>query len=302
MTAITFQNVNKSYHSSPILQNMNIAIKKNTLTGVIGRNGVGKTTALKLIAGFTQPSSGQVTVFGHSPFNNVIVAENRIFVDDRMAFPESFTLKQILREAARFFPNWNATLANGLVDYFDLHLLRRHSALSKGKKSTFNTIIGLAARCPLTIFDEPTTGMDSSARQDFYRALLKEYIAHPRTILVSSHHVEEIEHLLEDVLIIHQGDIGYFGSTTELQEKYIRLIGNEAAIQSFIKKRKTYNKQLNGTLSNVIIDNDLTSAEYAQLQSAAIRTQAVSANDAYITLTSSSKGGIDDVLQRTYDY
>ena len=68
-------------------------------------------------------------------------------------------------------------------------------------------IIGLAARCPLTIFDEPTTGMDAAVRKDFYRALLKDYIAYPRTIILSSHHLEEIEDLLEDVLLIHDGKI-----------------------------------------------------------------------------------------------
>ncbi|MBO1910235.1 ABC transporter ATP-binding protein, partial [Microvirga sp. 3-52] len=179
MNVVEFTNVTKVYRTHTVLNEMNFTIKQGVLTGIIGRNGVGKTTLMKLIVGFIEETSGKVEVFSEKPFNNL-----------KVSYP--MTVTDILKECRRFYANWDAGLAERLISYFGFHPNARHAQLSKGKKSTFNAIIGISARCALTIFDEPTTGMDSSVRKDFYRALLKDYIAHPRTILLSSHHIEEI--------------------------------------------------------------------------------------------------------------
>jgi len=125
-----------------------------------------------------RPTAGQVRVFGLDPFNSLKVSANLIFVDESMAFPP-FSLREILDEASKFYANWDKPLADGLFEYFALNPKQRHPNLSKGMKSTFNAIVGIAAHCPLTILDEPTSGMDSAVRRDFYRALLKDYIACP---------------------------------------------------------------------------------------------------------------------------
>ena len=134
--------------------------------------------------------------FGEHPFNSLKVSANSIFIDDTMSFSDKLTLKDILKEARRFYRELGCGHLHSDFSII-LAFIRMHDIdhLSKGKKSTFNAIIGIASHCPLTIFDEPTTGMDTVVRKDFYRALLKDYIAHPRTILLSSHHLEEIEDL-----------------------------------------------------------------------------------------------------------
>ncbi len=177
MTVVEFTNVTKSYRTHTVLKEMNFTIKQGVLTGIIGRNGVGKTTLMKLIVGFIEETSGKVEVFSEKPFNSLKVSANSILVDDGMNFPYPMTVTDILKECNRFYANWDAGLAERLVSYFGFHPNARHAQLSKGKKSTFNAIIGISARCALTIFDEPTTGMDSSVRKDFYRALLKDYLA-----------------------------------------------------------------------------------------------------------------------------
>ncbi|MGO4886675.1 ABC transporter ATP-binding protein [Anaerobacillus sp. MEB173] len=196
----------KTYGGKKALNNLSFMIEENKITGIIGRNGAGKTTLLKIIAGFLRETSGEIKVFSEKPFNSLTVSANMIFVDDQMSLPTTLSLQEILEVAATFYKNWDMELAQRLFDYFSFHRDQRHSSLSKGMKSTFNMILGLSARCPLTIFDEPTTGMDAAVRADFYRALLKDYIAYPRTILISSHHLDEIEDLLEDVLLIKEGE------------------------------------------------------------------------------------------------
>ncbi|MDY0410295.1 ATP-binding cassette domain-containing protein [Paracerasibacillus soli] len=114
-----------------------------------------------------------------------------------MSFQSSLTLKELLHQGEVFYENWDMDFAMRLFKYFSFHPDDIHENLSKGKKSTFNMIFGVASRCPLTIFDEPTTGMDAAVRKDFYRVLLRDYIAYPRTIIISSHYLDEIENDLK---------------------------------------------------------------------------------------------------------
>lgn len=297
MTVIEFKNVIKTYRTHDVLQGMNFDIKKNVLTGIIGRNGVGKTTLMKIIVGFIEETSGTVEVFSEKPFNSLKVSANSILVDDAMNFPDAMTLADILKECARFYPNWDARLAKRLVDYFGYYPKARHLQLSKGKKSTFNAIIGLAARCPLTIFDEPTTGMDAAVRKDFYRALLKDYIDHPRTILLSSHHIEEIEDLLEDVLLVHEGIAHFHGPITELQEMFLSLTGKPDKLALYTEDKKVVYKTEIGPYPQWTVENRFTEEDIERMTMDGVMIAPVSANDAYITLTNQPKGGIDDVFK-----
>lgn len=297
MTVIQFKNVRKTYRTHQVLKNMDFNIRQNVLTGIIGRNGVGKTTLMKIIGGFIEETSGDVEVFAVKPFNSLKVSANSIFIDDAMNFPESMTLADILKECARFYPNWDAGFAQKLVDYFGYFLHARHLHLSKGKKSTFNAIIGLAARCPLTIFDEPTTGMDSAVRKDFYRALLKAYIAHPRTILLSSHHIEEIEDLLEDVLLVHEGRAYFHGPIPELQEMFITLTGTNEQLTTYTAEKEVVDRSTVGPYPKWTVKNEFSEQELEHMTANGLRVDSVSANDAYIALTNGPRGGIDDVFK-----
>ena len=299
MNVIEFNDVTKKYGSRTVLNQIDFSIRENVLTGIIGRNGVGKSTLMKIAVGHIQATSGDVQVFSDHPFNSLKVSANSILIDDTMSFSDKLTLMDILREANRFYPNWDAPLAQRLFDYFSFHSDARHMDLSKGKKSTFNAIIGLASHCPLTIFDEPTTGMDTIARKDFYRALLKDYIAHPRTILVSSHHLEEIEDLLEDILLVHNRTVLFHSSITDLQEMFVRLIGKNEKLLEYVTTKETFGSQMNGSFSEILFKNTFTSDELMRLSELDIKIVPVSANDAYVALTTGTKGGIDDVFNGT---
>lgn len=297
MVIIKCENVTKSYRSKTIFNELNFTIKENSLTGIIGRNGVGKTTLMKMISGFVQESSGRFEVFSERPFNSLKVSSNSIFIDDLMPFPQSMTMNDILNECRRFYFRWDHDLALRLMDYFSLHPQLKIRVLSKGKRSTFNAIIGIASRSPLTVFDEPTTGMDAVVRKDFYRALLKDYIAHPRTILLSSHHVEEIEHLLEDVLLISDHKVLFHDSITALQETFLHITGKEQLILKHIGRQDIIAEKDTGPYVILTVKNQLTDETLEAMRKDNIRISPVSANEAYVALTQRTKGGIDDVFK-----
>src|SRR5690625_4316606 len=295
MNVVEINNLSKVYRRRKALDKLSLTIKADTITGVIGRNGAGKTTLLKLIAGYLKESTGKINVFSKRPFNNLFVSSQSVFIDDIMYFPESLTLKELLIEGERFYENWDMTFAKALFDYFSFDPNSIHDHLSKGKQSTFNMIFGLSTRAPLTIFDEPTTGMDVSVRKDFYRVLLKDYLAYPRTILLSSHHLDEIEHLLENVLLIDQGRHLLHLPIDDLKEYAVGMTGEKTKVEELIQgKQIIYKENTDSNMMFVVMKRNI---DPQVLKQVGISVKPIRPSDLCVYLTKDSKGGIDDVLK-----
>jgi len=294
---IKCEDLSKKYRSTSALSNLSCVIKEHTITGVIGRNGAGKTTFMKLVAGYLKKTTGEIQVMDENPFTSLKVSANTIFIDDQMSFPTSLNLEELLESFAMFYPNWNMPLAKELMLYFKLPQKTYVQNLSKGMRSTFHAIIGFAVRCPLTIYDEPTTGMDAAVRKDFYRALLKDYLAFPRTILLSSHHLEEIEDLLEDVLIIHDQHAFLHMSVSDLKESVVGVKGEQEAVDQFVAmhEKLSCKETLPGHMLAVVkIIGPVFRESFPRLTFLNL-----TANDAFIYLTKSEEGGIDHVFERS---
>ncbi|WP_188208157.1 ATP-binding cassette domain-containing protein [Alkalibacillus aidingensis] len=299
MGVVTCYNVTKMYRRHRAINQLSVNFKEQTITGLIGRNGAGKTSLLKMIAGLTRPTSGDLEVFGEHPFNSLKVSANSIFVDDQMVLPPDLTVSKVLRECQNFYPNWDKVLADRLINYFSISLDVYPDQLSKGKRSTFHAIIGMASRVPLTIFDEPTTGMDYSVRQDFYRALLKDYLEHPRTVILSSHLLNELEDLLEEIILINDGGLKLHESMADLKEYAIGLIGQSSVIWEQINEEQViYRKNMGSEQSYIVVKNDLSSELKTSLHRSGVQLKPVSPADLCVYITNQSKGGIDDVFDR----
>ncbi|WP_080848835.1 ATP-binding cassette domain-containing protein [Cytobacillus gottheilii] len=292
MNVIEAKNVTKKYLRKEVLSDVSFSIKENTITGLIGRNGAGKTTLLKLITGFLKKTSGNLNVFEQEPFESLYVSENCIFIDDSMGFSSALNLGDILEAGAVFYPNWDQGLAQRLFEYFQFDYDGYHNRLSKGRRSTFNMIVGIASRCSLTIFDEPTTGMDASTRKDFYRAVLRDYLNFPRTIFISSHHLEELEDILEDVLILNNGRVHSHIPISDLKEWGLAVKGKREDVSHWLQDQEViYQKSAGNDLEYAIVKNKGQSQNVTGLV-----FSSVSAAEMSIHLTGMSKGGIDHVF------
>jgi ABC-2 type transport system ATP-binding protein len=299
MNVVECKGLQKKYGRKTALKEISFILQKEKITGLIGRNGAGKTTLLKIIAGFIKESSGEILVFEERPFNNLKVSANMIFIDDEMNLPPTMNLEEILQTAEEFYPNWDRELARRLFDYFSFQPYQYHNGLSKGMKSTFNMILGLAARTPLTIFDEPTTGMDAGVRKDFYRALLKDYLAYPRTIILSSHLLNEIEDILEDILLIKDGEKFLHMPVEEMREYAIGVKGKEPAMREWLKDKEVLhesNQEIAGTYA--VVRHDFPVREIEVARQSGLEFSPVSPDEICTLLTSRTKGGIDDVFNR----
>jgi ABC-2 type transport system ATP-binding protein len=299
LNTLVCNNLTKKFGSHKAVNGLSLTLKENKITGLIGRNGAGKTTLLKIIAGYLHHSSGEIRVFGERPFNNLNVSAHTMFIDNEMSFSNGLTLFELLETAGSFYPNWDPELADRLFSYFSFNPNQYHGNLSKGMRSTFNMIIGLASRCPLTIFDEPTSGMDSATRKDFYRALLKEYIDHPRTIILSSHLLDEVEDLLEDILLIKSGEKCLHMGIEDLKQFAIGVQGRtEPTIRWMEEVEPIHMQEVGAGLTYAVIKNDRTQKELDEARTLGLEITPISAENLCSYLTSHSKGGIDDVFNR----
>jgi ABC-2 type transport system ATP-binding protein len=299
MNVVECRKLMKQYGGKTALNDVSFILQQNKITGLIGRNGAGKTTLLKIIAGFIKESSGDVLVFEEKPFNNLRVSANMIFVDDEMNLPPTLNLEELLQTAEDFYPNWDRELAKRLFDYFAFKPYQYHNDLSKGMRSTFNMILGLAARTPLTIFDEPTTGMDAGVRKDFYRALLKDYLAYPRTIILSSHLLNEMEDILEDILLLKDGEKFLHMSVEELREYAIGVSGTDSIAREWLKTKEVIHESSKGIGGiYAVVKNDFPVSEIETARQAGLEFSPISADEICTFLTSRTKGGIDNVFDR----
>lgn len=292
MNVIQCTNLRKSYGKIQAVADLNVEIEENKITGLIGRNGAGKTTLLKLIAGHLRPTSGELRVFARAPFNNLVVAANLFFMDDTLTFPDSFTLGDIFIQLSPFYPNWHNSLAHDLFNFYNLNPQQPHSNLSKGSKSAFNSILAIASRCPLTLFDEPTTGMDSAVRKAFYRFLLRDYLEYPRTILLSSHLLSEIEEILEDILLLDNGKMLLHLPVLELKELAVGIRGNASVAHSFLQGLEIIYEENFAKDAYIVLRKALIQDRLAQIQQSGLEVLPVSTDDLCIYLTAKTKGGI----------
>lgn len=299
MSVIECRDLTKTFRGTKALNNLSFKLEDNKITGLIGRNGAGKTTLLKIIAGHMKETSGEIKVFSEKPFNNLLVSANTIFLHDQMNLPTALNLMETLEVGASFYGNWDSELANRLFEYFSFNPLQHYNGLSKGMKSTFNMIIGLSARCPLTIFDEPTTGMDAAVRKDFYRALLKDYIANPRTIIISSHHLNEIEDLLEDIFLLNNGKELLHMSVADLKEWAIGIQGKTPIVDEWTQNKEViFTKSMGLENKYVVVKNDLSEEELQNARLAGMEVSPVTSSNVCVYLTSKTNGGIDDVFNK----
>jgi ABC-2 type transport system ATP-binding protein len=241
-SAISVDALSRKFRGQLALDNVSFNVESHSITGLLGRNGAGKTTLLRIVAGNEFATSGKVTVDGADPATNDVVLRHMVFVREDQAYPE-IRVGQALLVASWFYPNWDSALASSLLDEFNLPVKRRVKKLSRGMRSALGILIGLAARADVTLFDEPYAGLDPVARQIFYDRLLAEYADYPRTILLSTHLIDEAAGLLNRVVVLDKGRLVLDAETDDLRGAATSVSGPIAAVEEFCTGRTVWNRQ-----------------------------------------------------------
>lgn len=275
-TAIRLEGVSRSFGPTLALSDISLDVPRDSITGLLGRNGAGKTTLMSLIAGHDRPGSGTVRVFGENPFENAAVDSRLSFLRDNQRYPDDLTLTHALRIAPRFHAAWSAELAAELVAAFRLPARIDVRKFSRGQLSSLGIVLGLASRAEVTIFDEPYLGLDATARRIFYDALLRDYAAHPRAMLISTHLIDEMEAIFESVIVVEAGRVVLAAGVEEALASAYTVSGPAAVVLAQVEGRKILHTHRVGGLAAVTIAGRLLPAEAAAARERGLETAAAS--------------------------
>ncbi|MBK0422158.1 ABC transporter ATP-binding protein [Leucobacter sp. CSA2] len=277
--AIETRELTRRYRGETALDGVSVSIKENVITGLLGRNGAGKTTLMSLITAQDLPSSGTVRVDGHAPFERAETIERMCFIRDNQRYPDDYRLHHALRAAAFSYPNWSQELADHLVEVFRIPRRTIVKKYSRGQLSALGIVLGLASRAPITFFDEPYLGLDATARGIFYDELLRDYAEHPRTIILSTHLIDEMDRLLERVIVLDRGRVVREADVDELRGEAFQIAGKLSDLDAFLAGREVLSRRTIGGLGTAIIGERPSDSVQAEARELGLELSGVSLQD-----------------------
>ncbi|MBN6205901.1 ABC transporter ATP-binding protein [Ralstonia pickettii] len=247
---IEVKGLTKSYGDKKALDNISFTLNGSKIYGLLGRNGAGKTTFMDILSGQILANSGEIYINGEKPFDNRKLTESICLIKEGNNFKRELKIKNVLKIYSFFYPNWDQSLAEQLIEEYGLDSNAKIKTLSKGMESALGITVGLASKAPITVFDEPYIGLDAPSRKRFYDILLEEFQEEKRIVIFSTHLIDEVSLLFEEVLILKEGKLELHEETDFLREQIISVSGKEEEVKAFIDNKEVINKkQLAGMMT-----------------------------------------------------
>ncbi len=224
-TVLNAAGLARSFGDVRALDGFDLTVPKGRIVGLIGPNGSGKTTALKAILGMSHLDAGELDVLGHDPRSERAVMMQKVaYIADTGILPRWMKVRDLLSFAESVHPGFDRAVAEAQLASTEIALHKKVSVLSKGMHVQLHLAIVLAIGADLLVLDEPTLGLDIMYRQQFYDAVLNDYFTNQRSILVTTHEVREIEHILTDVVFINHGRACLSASMDEIAASFVKLV------------------------------------------------------------------------------
>jgi len=224
MACIEARGLRKTFGKTTALDGVDLRVEEGRILGIIGPNGAGKTTALNAILGFTA-YEGELRVLGREPWNERDqLMRDVCFISDVAVLPRWARVSQLLDYIVGVHPRFDRAKAEGFLAKTTIRLASKVRELSKGMVTQLHLALIMAIDARLLVLDEPTLGLDILYRKQFYDSLLNDYFDRSRTIVVATHQVEEIEHVLTDLMFINRGRIVFQSSMDEFESRYLEVM------------------------------------------------------------------------------
>lgn len=218
---ITVSELTRHFGTRKVLQSVSLTISRGSVYGLVGENGAGKTTLIKHILGLLRAQSGSVRVFGLDPVANPVNVLSRIgYLSEERDLPQWMRVDELIRYTRAFYPNWDDDYAHELQVAFELDATAIVKNLSKGQTARVGLLIALAYRPELLVLDEPSSGLDPVVRRDIVDAIIRTIAHEGRTVLFSSHLLDEVERVADHVTMISRGRIVLDAPLAEMRESH----------------------------------------------------------------------------------
>ncbi len=290
--SIQTNHLQKCYGKKQVLENLNLELHENQIIGLIGANGSGKTTFFKMCVGLEVITGGTIRILGGDPWRDMAINSEIIYSMHDLPVVPTEKLKKILNYYEIAYPHFDRRFADKMMDLFELPRNKNCKQLSQGTKSMFHFICAMAARCQVTLLDEPFIGIDIEKRKLAYEILLRDYMEHPRTFVISSHNLAELDGVLSEMVLIHQGKLVFYEEIDTVREMLCRVSGSAEEITDFangLAQDKILQRE-SGELGDALILRGSAGSDLSvRAKQAGLSVESVSPEDVCVYLTKMGK-------------
>jgi len=286
MSSIEIKQVSKAYGKTQALKAVSINIADGKVYGLLGRNGAGKTTLLNIITNRLFADAGQVFIDGEPSLENDQAQAKIFYMTEATLYPKALKVQEIFDLTRGFSPHFDRQCACDLADRFSLRLNERIGGLSTGYLSIFKLIITLASNAPIMIFDEPVLGLDANHRDLFYRELLAHYQTTPSTVILSTHLIEEAAGLLEEVIILKEGEVLLAQPVEDVLRLAYVVSGSHENVDRYIAGKKVIREEKLGRYKAATIYQRRNGMDQERLAQLGLELAPAHLQELFISLTS----------------
>jgi len=256
MNKIELKGVSKAFGQVQAVKNVDLIFEQDKIYGLLGRNGAGKSTLLNMITSRIYPDRGTITVDGEPVMENDRAMGKIYLMGEKNYYPDSMKIKEAFYWGNRLYPNFDLENANYLAEEFGLNIKKKVEELSTGMSSMFRLAVALSSGAPYIFLDEPVLGLDAVHREQFYGLLVQQFEKRPACYVISTHLIEEVTGLIEDVIIMKKGEILLHEPTENLLARGYTVTGSAAAVDAFIQGKECMGQdQLGGLKSAYILES-----------------------------------------------
>ena len=287
---LKIENVDLEIKKDTILTDVNLELIPGKIYGLLGRNGAGKTSLLSLIASYRKVTNGSITLNGKKVYEQDDVMQHINFLyNPKETSAENDKITEYIESGSIFRNDFDKEYAYRLLEKFDIDTDKAYSALSQGQQAAVTATLGLASLSKVTIFDEVTNGMDAPTRELFYSEVLEAENREERIIILSTHIISEMEHLFDEIIMIHKGQVLLQESTHELLEKGYTVAGKAERVRAFTENKQVINVKFLGALQIDTVLGTVTPEEMEIAEDEHLDISPLKLQEMFISLTDKKK-------------
>ncbi|MBU3110270.1 ATP-binding cassette domain-containing protein [Clostridium lacusfryxellense] len=290
MGTIKISDVSKKYGDYFALDNITLNIEENKIYGLLGRNGAGKTTLLNIINNRIFLDKGTIFIDDKSLHDDKSCLGKIYFMEEQDLYPQSMKVKELFNWTKEFYSNFNMKYALELSKKFELNINKKIKELSTGYSSICKIINTMASGAEILMFDEPVLGLDANHRELFYKELMENYIENPKTIILSTHIIEEVSQLIERVIIINDGKLIKDESVEDLLAGCYNVSGLNKNIDDYIQNKHCISVDEMANFKSAVIIGEIGDLEKNEQKKLDLEVSNVELQKLFIYLT--NNGGI----------
>ena len=285
MSRIEIRHVSKAYGKTTALKDVTASISAGKICGLLGRNGAGKTTLLNIITNRIFADQGQVYINDEPVIENDKIQGTIFYMTENTLYPKETRVGEVYKITRGFYPGFDLDYAASLADRFKLEPQKKINSLSTGYLTILKLILTLASNAPITIYDEPVLGLDANHRDLFYKELITHYNETPNTVILSTHLIEEVARLLEDVVMLKEGSILLSQPVESILQQAYTVSGDQETVDRYAAEKEVVSHETLGRFKSATIYQTRTAADEELMTQLGLDLMPAKLQDVFISLT-----------------